>query len=135
MTDSVGLLSDAMESGVTWVSAVFALKHGDDRHADGRRPTPSANTKASILQRLRRDDDRPRRRRISGCGPAPAQPQPLQPLQWGLALAVLASAPTVSCRGHDAQRAGHRSIALEADARHLMTDVVDVGGVVGGCCS
>jgi cation diffusion facilitator family transporter len=60
-------------------------------------------------------------------------PQPLQALGWGLGLSVLSSALNgllawVMLRS----AARHRSLALEADARHLVTDVWTSGGVVLG---
>lgn len=60
-------------------------------------------------------------------------PQPLQLLGWGLALSVLSSVlnGVLAWAMFRAARV-HRSIALEADARHLVTDVwTSVGVVVG----
>jgi cation diffusion facilitator family transporter len=60
-------------------------------------------------------------------------PQPLQELGWGLALSVLSSALNglLAWVMFSAARE-HRSIALEADAKHLVTDVWTSGGVVLG---
>jgi len=60
-------------------------------------------------------------------------PQPLQSLGWGLALAIASSAlnAVLAWRMMAASRE-HRSIALEADARHLYTDVWTSAGVVVG---
>ena len=135
ITDSVGLLSDAMESFVNLASALFALamvtiaqRPADDDH-------PFGHTKAEYFS--------------SGfeglliAGAAVGiiwaavnrflHPQPLESLGWGLALAVASSA----LNGLLAQRmmsasVEHRSIALEADARHLYTDVWTSAGVVIG---
>ncbi|WP_314964248.1 cation transporter, partial [Bradyrhizobium cosmicum] len=60
-------------------------------------------------------------------------PQPIESLGWGLSLTVgssllnwaLAQRMMIGAREH-------RSIALEADARHLYTDVWTSGGVVLG---
>ena len=135
VTGSVGLLSDAMESFVNLASALFAIamvtiaeRPADDDH-------PFGHTKAEYFS--------------SGfeglliVGAAAgiiwaaahrfANPQPLESLGWGVALAVVSSALNgllgwrmlVTAREQ-------RSIALEADARHLFTDVwTSVGVVVG----
>jgi cation diffusion facilitator family transporter len=135
ITDSVGLLSDAMESFVNLASALFALamvtvaqRPADDDH-------PFGHTKAEYFS--------------SGfeglliAGAAAGiiwaavhrfvNPQPLESLGWGLALAVASSA----LNGLLAQRMmaasrEHRSIVLDADARHLYTDVWTSAGVVIG---
>jgi cation diffusion facilitator family transporter len=62
-----------------------------------------------------------------------SEPQPLQELGWGLALSVLSSALNglLAWVMFSAARE-HRSIALEADARHLVTDVWTSAGVVVG---
>ncbi|MBV5346611.1 cation transporter [bacterium] len=61
------------------------------------------------------------------------EPQPLQALGWGLALSVLSSALNglLAWVMFSAAKT-HRSIALEADAKHLVTDVWTSVGVVGG---
>jgi len=135
VTDSVGLLSDAMESFVNLASALFALamvtiaqRPADDDH-------PFGHTKAEYFS--------------SGfeglliVGAAAgiiwaavhrfADPQPLQSLGWGLALAIVSSALNwlLASRMMAASRE-HRSIVLEADARHLYTDVWTSAGVVVG---
>jgi cation diffusion facilitator family transporter len=135
VTDSVGLLSDAMESFVNLASAVFALlmvtiaqRPADDDH-------PFGHTKAeyfsSGFEGLL----------IAGAAAGIiwaavhrfANPQPLLALGWGLTLAVLSSAlnGVLAWRMMAASRE-HRSIVLEADARHLYTDVWTSGGVVIG---
>jgi len=135
ITDSVGLLSDAMESFVNLASALFAIamvtiaqRPADDDH-------PFGHTKAEYFS--------------SGfeglliAGAAAGiiwaaahrftDPQPLQALGWGIALAVVSSALNglLAWRMMVASRE-HRSIALEADARHLFTDVWTSAGVVVG---
>jgi cation diffusion facilitator family transporter len=62
-----------------------------------------------------------------------ADPQPLQSLGWGLALAIASSGLNwlLASRMMAASRE-HRSIVLEADARHLYTDVWTSAGVVVG---
>ena len=135
ITDSVGLLSDAMESFVNLASALFALlmvtiaqRPADDDH-------PFGHTKAEYFS--------------SGfeglliVGAAAgiiwaaahrfADPQALQSLGWGIALAVASSGLNwlLAWRMMAASRE-HRSIVLEADARHLYTDVWTSAGVVVG---
>ena len=135
ITDSVGLLSDAMESFVNLASALFALamvtiaqRPADDDH-------PFGHTKAeyfsSGFEGLL----------IAGAAVGIiwaavnrfAHPQPLESLGWGLALAVISSGLNWLL-AHRMMRASveQRSIALEADARHLYTDVWTSAGVVVG---
>ena len=60
-------------------------------------------------------------------------PQPLNAVGWGLALSVVSSVLNgVLARVMFAASAVHRSIALEADAKHLVTDVWTSVGVVLG---
>jgi cation diffusion facilitator family transporter len=135
VTDSVGLLSDAMESFVNLASAVFALLMVTIAEQPADEEHPFGHTKAEYFS--------------SGfeglliVGAALAmiwvsaqrffEPQPLSDLGWGLALAVVSSA----LNGILAWRMllvakVQRSIVLEADARHLFTDVwTSVGVVVG----
>ena len=135
VTDSVGLLSDAMESFVNLASALFALamvtiaqRPADDDH-------PFGHTKAeyfsSGFEGLL----------IAGAAAGIiwtathrfANPQPLQSLGWGMALALASSALNwlLAWRMMAASRE-HRSIVLEADARHLYSDVWTTCGVVVG---
>ena len=60
-------------------------------------------------------------------------PQPIEQVGWGLALSVVSSAMNGVLAWVMLQSGRrHRSIALEADARHLVTDVwTSVGVVVG----
>ena len=60
-------------------------------------------------------------------------PQPIQQVGWGLALSVLSSALNGLLAWVMFRAAKeHRSIALEADAKHLVTDVWTSAGVVIG---
>jgi cation diffusion facilitator family transporter len=60
-------------------------------------------------------------------------PQPLESVGLGLVLSVVSSVLNGAAGlGHAAQGAQHRSMALEADARHLFTDVWTSAGVVVG---
>ena len=135
ITDSVGLLSDAMESFVNLASALFGLamviiaqRPADDDHPFGH---SKAEYFSSGFEGLL----------IAGAAAgiiwAAAHrffnPQPLESLGWGLALALLSSAlnGVLAWRMMAASRQ-HRSIVLEADARHLYTDVWTSAGVVVG---
>ena len=135
ITGSVGLLSDAMESFVNLASALFAIlmvtiaeRPADDDH-------PFGHTKAeyfsSGFEGLL----------IVGAAVAIiwaavhrfADPQPLEQLGWGIALSAASSVlnGVLAWRMLIASRE-QRSIALEADARHLFTDVWTSAGVVVG---
>jgi cation diffusion facilitator family transporter len=135
VTDSVGLLSDAMESVVNLASAVFGLmmvtiaaRPADDDHPYGHHKAEyfssgfegiliivaAIGIVAVSVQRL-------------------FEPQPLAQLDLGLALSV-ASSVLNGLLAWVMLRAAkvHRSVALEADGRHLITDVWTSVGVVLG---
>ena len=135
ITGSVGLLSDAMESLVNLASALFAMA----MVAIARRPAdadhPFGHAKAEYFSSA-----------FEGALialaaaaivwtalPRFAAPQPLESLGGGMALSVGSSVINGVLAWH-MLRAGrvHRSIALEADARHLYTDVWTSAGVVLG---
>jgi len=135
ITGSVGLLSDAMESFVNLASALFAIamvtiaaRPADEDHPFGH---SKAEYFSSGFEGLL----------IAGAavailwtaGQRFLDPQPLQALGWGLALALASSALNglLAWRMLAASRE-HRSIVLEADARHLFTDVWTSAGVVAG---
>lgn len=135
LTGSVGLLSDALESFVNLASALFALAMVTVAERPADADHPFGHTKAeyfsSGFEGLL----------IAGAAAGIvwaavsrfANPQPLESLGWGLALSVASSV----LNGLLAQRMmiasrEHRSIALEADARHLYTDVYTTAGVVVG---
>jgi len=62
-----------------------------------------------------------------------ANPQPLQSLGWGIALSIVSSAMNGMLAWAMLRKARqHRSMALEGDARHLITDVWTSAGVVVG---
>jgi cation diffusion facilitator family transporter len=135
VTGSVGLLSDAMESFVNLAGAAFglamvtiAMRPADADHpfghtkaeyfASGFEGMLIAFAAAGILwaaaHRL-------------------ADPQPLTQLSWGLGLSIGSSVLNGALAWLMFRSArAHRSQALEADARHLRTDVwTSVGVVVG----
>lgn len=135
VTGSVGLLSDAAESGVNLVAAIVALtalrvaaRPADDNHhfGHGKAEYFSAGVEglmifvAAALILLAAVD-----RLI--------RPQELESLGIGLAISTVASVIN-GVVGILLLRAGraHRSVALEADGKHLLTDVwTSVGVVVG----
>ena len=135
LTGSVGLLSDAMESFVNLASALFALamvtiaeRPADEDHPFGH---SKAEYFASGFEGLL----------IAGAAVVIIWAatlrfmnlQPLHGLGLGLALIVGSSALNgalawkMMAASHE-----HRSIALEADARHLYADVWTSAGVVVG---
>ena len=135
VTGSVGLLSDAMESFVNLASAVFALGMvtvaqlpADDNHPYGHH---KAEYFSSAFEGLL----------IVGVSLAILwaavhrlfAPQPLEQIGWGLGLSVVSSIFNGVLAWVMLRTARvHRSIALEADARHLFTDVwTSVGVLVG----
>ena len=135
LTGSVGLLSDALESFVNLAAALFAVlmvtiaqRPADDDHpfGHGKAEYFSSGFEGLLIVGA-----------AAGIIWAAVQrfitPQPLESLGWGLALAVAASALNwlLASRMLAASRT-HRSIALEADARHLYTDVWTSAGVVCG---
>jgi cation diffusion facilitator family transporter len=135
ITDSVGLLSDAMESFVNLASAMFALlmvtiaqRPADDDHPFGHTKAEyfSSGFEGLLIAGAAVGIVWAAVRRLM-------EPQPLQSLGWGLTLAVSSSAlnGVLAWRMMAASRE-HRSIALEADARHLYADVWTTAGIVVG---
>jgi cation diffusion facilitator family transporter len=135
VTDSVGLLSDAMESFVNLASAIFALmmvtiaqRPADSDHPYGHHKAEyfSSGFEGILIVGVAIGI-------IWAAASRLFNPQPLQQLGWGLALSVLSSALNgVLAWVMFSSAKVHRSIALEADARHLMTDVWTSAGVVAG---
>ncbi len=135
ITGSVGLLSDAMESFVNLASALFALvmvaiaaRPADDDH-------PFGHTKAEYFSSA-----------FEGLMIAAAaiaivwaavlrfmHLQPLEGIGLGIGLTVASSVLNglLAWKMMAASRE-HRSVALEADARHLYADVWTSAGVVVG---
>ncbi|MBU6503363.1 MAG: cation diffusion facilitator family transporter [Burkholderiales bacterium] len=135
VSDSVGLLSDAMESFVNLASAVFALvmvtiavRPADEDHPFGHYKAEyfSSGFEGILIVGAAVGI-------IWAAVERLLQPQPLQQLGWGLALSVLSSLlnGVLAWAMFRAARV-HRSIALEADARHLRTDVWTSAGVFVG---
>ena len=135
VTGSVGLLSDAMESLVNLASALFALvmvtiaaRPADDDHPYGHH---KAEYFASAFEGLLIIVAA-----LAICWAAVDRlitPQPLTQVGWGLALSVASSVLNGVLAWFLFRGAKlHRSIALEADAKHLITDVWTSAGVVVG---
>ena len=135
LTGSVGLLSDALESFVNLAGALMALgmltlaaKPADEDHAYGHSKAEyfssgvegtlilvaAASIAVAAIDRLR-------------------HPRPLAQVGTGLAVSVLASVVNLGV-ALVLLRAGrqHESITLEANARHLLTDVWTSVGVLAG---
>lgn len=135
LTGSVGLLSDALESFVNLAGAVMALLMltvaalpADDNHGYGHGKAEyfasgfegmlilvaAAGIIATAVERL-------------------FAPQPLEQLGIGLVVSVVASLLNLGvARVLMAAGKRYHSIALEADAHHLMTDVWTSVGVIAG---
>ena len=135
VTGSVGLLSDALESLVNLASALFALAMVTIAARPADEDHPFGHTKAeyfsSAFEGLM----------IAAAAIAIAwaaigrflHPQPLEGVGVGLALSIVSSVLNGLLAARMlAESRRHRSIALEADARHLYTDVWTSAGVVVG---
>ena len=135
VTDSVGLLSDAMESLVNLASAVFGLvmvtiaaRPADEDHPYGHHKAEyfSSGFEGILIIAAALGI-------IWTAGHRLFDPQPIEQVGWGLALSVASSALNglLAWVMFGAAKQ-HRSIALEADAKHLVTDVwTSVGVVIG----
>ena len=135
ITDSVGLLSDAMESLVNLASAVFGLvmvtvaaQPADAEHPYGHHKAEYFSSGFEGILII-----------VAAVGIIWAashrifDPQPIEQVGLGLALSVISSVlnGVLAWVMFGAAKA-HRSIALEADAKHLVTDVwTSVGVVIG----
>ena len=135
ITDSVGLLSDAMESFVNLASAIFGLamvtiaqRPADDDHPYGHHKAEyfSSGFEGTLIIGAAIAI-------IWAASHRLVDPQPIQQVGWGLTLSVISSVfngllAWVMFRSAKE----HRSIALQADAKHMVTDVwTSVGVVIG----
>jgi cation diffusion facilitator family transporter len=135
MTNSVGLLSDGLESCVNLVAAVVALiminlaeKPADEEHAFGHNKAEyfSSAIEGGLIVVAAFSI-------IWSAVPRITHPQTVENVGIGLLVATgaslinLAVALVLIRKGK-----AHRSITLEADGRHLMTDVVTSAGVLIG---
>jgi len=135
LTGSVGLLSDAAESAVNLLAAVtaylsvrYAAKPVDVNHTYGHEKIEffSSGLEGVLIFLAALTIAWYAIRRL-------IWPEPLEPLGPGLALSLLASLINLAV-ARILLRVGrkHNSIVLEADGRHLMTDVWTSAGVLGG---
>jgi cation diffusion facilitator family transporter len=135
ITDSVGLLSDAMESLVNLASAIFALmmvtiaqRPADEDHPYGHHKAEyfSSGFEGILIIAAAMGI-------MWAAGHRLFDPQPLAQVGWGLALSVVSSTLNGLLAWVMFRAAKeHRSMALDADARHLVTDVwTSVGVVIG----
>lgn len=135
LTNSVGLLSDALESLVNLATAIVALfalriaaRPADEEFSFGYSKAEyfssgfeggmillaAGSIAATAIPRL-------------------IQPQPVEKVGLGLAVSVVASLINLGVARILSQAGkNYGSITLIADARHLMTDVVTTGGVLIG---
>ncbi|PZO43810.1 MAG: cation-efflux pump [Pseudanabaena frigida] len=135
LTNSVGFLSDALESGVNLVAAIgavwaitYAAKPPDEEHAFGHSKAEyfSSGFEGGLIL-------------VAALGIAIAaiprlmHPQELEQLSIGLVLSLVAAAVNGGV-AFILLRAGKRlhSITLRADAHHLLTDVWTSVGVILG---
>lgn len=135
MTGSVGLLSDALESGVNLVAAIVALamlvlasRPPDERFAYGYTKAEyfASGVEGALIFIAA----------VSICWTAVQRllhPRELEQLGVGILISIVASGVNFGV-ARVLLRAGRRyhSITLEADAKHLMTDVWTSAGVVVG---
>jgi cation diffusion facilitator family transporter len=135
MTGSVGLLSDALEGLVNVFAAVLAyvvLSYAHDapdrEHNFGHEKAEyfSSGTEGALIF-------------VAAAAimwtaiPRVFAPHPIEQLGLGLAIAALAALANGACAWVMLRASReHRSITLEADARHLLTDVWTTGGVIVG---
>ena len=135
LTGSVGLLSDALESIVNLVGAIMALamltvaaRPADDDHTYGHSKAEyfSSGVEGTLILIAAISI-------IWTAAPRLLNPQPLEQVGLGLAVSVVASIINMTA-AYVILQAGKRykSITLEADAHHLMTDVWTSVGVLGG---
>jgi len=135
LTGSVSLLSDALEGLVNVAGAVFALgmvtwaaQPPDAEHPYGHHKAEyfSSGFEGVLILAAAIAI-------LGAAGERLLHPAPVQSLGIGLALSVAATALNAGLAAAMFRKAAaERSIALEADARHLMADVwTSVGVVVG----
>lgn len=135
LTGSVGLLSDALESLVNLAGAMFALtmvtvaaQPPDAEHPYGHHKAEyfSSGFEGVLILAAALAI-------LWAAGQRLLAPQPLESLGWGLSLSVISSAMNGALAWAMLRKAHeHRSMALEADARHLFTDVWTSAGVLLG---
>ena len=133
ITGSVGLLSDAIESLVNLAAALVVLwtlhyiSHGaDEDHNFGHEKAEyfSSGIEGALIFVAAISI-------IISAVPRLINPQPLGPLGIGIVLSLLAAGANALCAWFLLKGArAHRSITLEADAHHLLSDVWTTAGVI-----
>jgi len=135
LTGSVGLLSDALESFVNLAGAIFALTMITIAQRPADEDHPYGHTKAEYFSAGFEG------LLVIGAGLVIVavsidrwlHPQPLENLDWGLGLSLLSTLLNAGLAWVMFRSARiYRSMALEGDAKHLMTDVYTSVGVVVG---
>lgn len=135
LTGSVGLLSDALESVVNLAAAIMALamlsvaaRPPDEGHAYGHAKAEyfASGVEGTLIMVAAGSI-------AFAAVPRLVAPQPIEQAGLGLAISVSASLVNLVV-AQVLLRAGqrHNSITLEADAKHLMTDVWTSAGVLVG---
>jgi cation diffusion facilitator family transporter len=134
-TGSVGMLSDAVEAGVNIFAALVALgvltyaeAKPDREHNFGHEKVQyfSSGIEGALIFVAAAAI-------VWSAIPRLVNPQPIEQVGLGLALSVLAGVANAACAWVMLRAARtHRSITLEADARHLLTDVWTTAGVFVG---
>ena len=135
LTGSVGMLSDALESGVNLVAALFALAMlvvaawpADERHGYGHYKAEyfaGAVEGALILAAAAAT--------VAAAAPRLYAPRTLEHAELGLGIAVVAALVNLAvARVLLGAARRHGSVALEADGHHLMADVWTSAAVVAG---
>jgi cation diffusion facilitator family transporter len=135
VSGSVSLLSDAIESLVNLAGAMFALlmvtiaaRPPDDEHPYGHHKAEyfSSGFEGVLIFAAAAAI-------IWEAGHRLFDPQPISQVGWGITLSVVSSAMNGALAWSMLRKAKEvRSMALEADARHLYTDVWTSAGVVAG---
>lgn len=135
LTGSVGMLSDAVEAGVNIAAALVALgvltyaeEKPDREHNFGHEKAQyfSSGIEGALIFVAAAAI-------VWSAIPRLAHPQAIEQVGAGLALSVVAGLANAACAWVMLRAARtHRSITLEADARHLLTDVWTTAGVFVG---
>jgi cation diffusion facilitator family transporter len=135
VTDSVGLLSDALESFVNLVGAIAALialwyagQEPDEEHAYGHAKAEyfSSGLEGTLILIAAISIIYSAAQRLQS-------PAEVESAGLGISIAVVASIVNlIAARWIQRAGAHHHSIALEAGARHLLTDVLTSVGVIIG---
>ncbi|TAK66869.1 MAG: cation transporter [Betaproteobacteria bacterium] len=135
LTDSVSLLSDALEALVNLAAGLVALtaltiaeQPADDRHTYGHDKAEyfSSGVEGTLILFAAASIIYAGWNRF-------LHPVPLDNLGWGISVGLLAAAMNfATARLMLKVAAKHDSVTIEADAKHLLTDVWTSAGVLGG---